>query len=76
VGVGWDQAVMALTMHIAGTAEGAEVQAWQATDEGIEFVRLSSAGWADASIAAGTDADEARAAAARTTDFYTPSAAS
>jgi len=26
---------------------------------------------ADASIAAGTDADEARAAAARTTDFYT-----
>ena len=50
------------------------VEAWQASDEGREFTRLSSDGWAEASIAAGTDADEARAAAARTTDFYTPPA--
>jgi uncharacterized protein YndB with AHSA1/START domain len=72
VGIGWDQAIMALTVHIAGMAEGAAVQAWQATDEGIEFVWRSSAAWADASIVAGTDADE-RAAAERTTEFYTPS---
>jgi len=71
VGVGWDQAVMALTVHLADGADGAAVQAWQTTEEGLEFVRLSSNGWADASIAAGTDAEEARAAEARTTEFYT-----
>ncbi len=73
VGIGWDQAMMALTVHIAGMAEGAAVQAWQTTEEGLEFVRRSSSRWADASVAAGTDADEARAAAERTTEFYTPS---
>jgi hypothetical protein len=45
--------------------------AWQASDAGRQFVRLASERWADASIAAGTDAAEAQAAAARTTDFYT-----
>ena len=71
VGIGWDQAVVALTLHLASGPEREAVEAWQASDEGRRFVRLSSERWAEASIAAGTDAEEAHAAAGRTTDFYT-----
>ena len=35
------------------------------------FITLSSARWGEASIAGGTDAAAARAAAQRTTAFYT-----
>jgi uncharacterized protein YndB with AHSA1/START domain len=74
VGVGWDGGVLGLTLHLAGATDlpdRAAAEAWQASDEGREFSRLSSERWGEASIAAGTDPDEARAAAARTTDFYT-----
>ena len=74
VGVGWDQAMIGLTLHVTGGADKvarADFEAWQASDEGRRFVALSSEGWADASIAAGTDAAEANAAAERTTGFYT-----
>jgi uncharacterized protein YndB with AHSA1/START domain len=74
VGVGWDQAVLGLTLHLTSGGERLDreaVEAWQASDEGRQFVRLSSDRWAEASIAAGTDAAAAQAAAARTTDFYT-----
>ena len=74
VGVGWDQAIVGLTLHLTSGGEPVDpeaVQAWQASEEGRQFTRLVSDGWAEASIAAGTDAEEAKAAAARTTDFYT-----
>jgi uncharacterized protein YndB with AHSA1/START domain len=73
VGIGWDQTVLALSVHLTSGAEPPDreaVEAWQASPDGLEFVRRSSERWAEASIAAGTDAAEARAAAARTTDFY------
>ena len=73
VGVGWDQAVLGLAQYIAGGGEPLDpeaVAAWQASPDGRECTRLASEGWADASIAAGTDAAEAHAAAARTTEFY------
>jgi uncharacterized protein YndB with AHSA1/START domain len=73
VGVGWDQALIGLTLHITGGAdrlERADVEAWQASAEGRRFVTRSSQRWAAASIAAGTDAAEARAAAERTSGFY------
>ena len=73
VGIGWDQAVVALTLHLASGAEAPEretVEGWQASEDGRQFSRLSSQRWAEASIAAGTDAAEAHEAAARTTDFY------
>ena len=74
VGLGWEHGVLGLTLHLAGGPEHPNrdaVEAWQASDEGRRFVRVASERWADASIAAGTDAEEAHAAAARTTDAYT-----
>jgi hypothetical protein len=73
VGVGWDGAVLGLTLHLTDPAalpEREAVEAWQTSDVGRHFASLSSERWAEASIAAGTDAAEAQAAAARTTDFY------
>jgi uncharacterized protein YndB with AHSA1/START domain len=73
VGVGWDGAVMGLTMHLSGAErpEPEALVAWQTSDEGRRFNTLSSERWAEANIAAGTDPETAHAAAARTTDFYT-----
>ncbi len=73
VGVGWELGVMGLTLHLSGAErlDPAAVQAWQASDAGREFIARSSEGWAQAAIAAGADAADARAAAARTKDFYT-----
>jgi uncharacterized protein YndB with AHSA1/START domain len=74
VGVGWDQALGALTLHLASGVEPPEreeIEAWRASDDGRHHTRLSSERWAEASIAAGTDPAEAQAAAGRTTDFYT-----
>ena len=79
VGVGWDQGLLGLALYLAGGEDLPErdaIEAWQLSDVGREFSRLSSEGWAEASIAAGADPDEARAAAARTTDFYTGEPAS
>jgi hypothetical protein len=46
------------------------VEAWHGSDDGRRFLRLVSERWAEASSAAGTDAAEAQAAAARVTDAY------
>jgi uncharacterized protein YndB with AHSA1/START domain len=71
VGVGWDGAVLGLTLHLTGAEPPADPQAWQVSSEGREFNTRASERWIDASIAAGTDPDEARAAGARTTEAYT-----
>jgi uncharacterized protein YndB with AHSA1/START domain len=72
VGIGWDQALVGLTEYLGDDFDREGVQAWMASPEGLEFTRLASDDWAEASIAAGTDPDEARAAAANATAFYTP----
>jgi uncharacterized protein YndB with AHSA1/START domain len=73
VGVGWDLAFMGLGLHLeTGAAVDRDAaMAWPTSPEGKRFVLGSSDGWAQASIAAGTGAMAARAAAARTTAFYT-----
>jgi uncharacterized protein YndB with AHSA1/START domain len=73
VGVGWDLALMGLGLHLAtGVAnDPVESAAWMRSPEGVEFITRSSRLWADASIATGTDAIDARAAQERTTAFYT-----
>jgi uncharacterized protein YndB with AHSA1/START domain len=73
VGVGWDLGLTGLAVHLRSgrSVDPAEFAAWSASREGRQFVSLSSQGWCDASVAAGTDSAEARAAADRTTAFYT-----
>jgi hypothetical protein len=48
-----------------------EAMAWLGSAEGKQFVRLASDDWCRASIASGTSAEAAQAAAARTTAAYT-----
>ena len=72
VGVGWDGGLMGLERHLAGETGGpAEGAIWSMTEEGKTFNRACSNAWCAASIANGTDPVEARAAADRTTAFYT-----
>lgn len=73
VGVGWDMAFLGLAMYLA-TGQGMDPQeaaTWTASDEGRWFMSTSSDLWCDASIAAGVDETQARAAAARTRAAYT-----
>ncbi|WP_319463430.1 SRPBCC family protein [Micromonospora sp. RTP1Z1] len=73
-GVGWDMGLLGLASHLAADGSGvdpAEAAAWMGSDEGRRFMTLSSERWGEASVAAGTPADEARAAAQRTTAAYT-----
>jgi uncharacterized protein YndB with AHSA1/START domain len=73
VGLGWDLTLLGLARHLATgeSADPAEVAAWMGSEEGRRFMELSSRGWRDASIAAGTDPAEGTAAADRTTAAYT-----
>jgi uncharacterized protein YndB with AHSA1/START domain len=73
VGVGWDLSLLGLGLHLEG-GEGVtpeEAEAWLTSDEGSAAVTESSRAWAEASVADGTEPDQASAAAARTTAFYT-----
>jgi uncharacterized protein YndB with AHSA1/START domain len=76
VGVGWDLALTGLRLHLATGEDNdaAAFAAWSGSPDGVAFIHRSSRGWADASIAAGTPEDQARAAEERTTAFYTPAA--
>jgi uncharacterized protein YndB with AHSA1/START domain len=73
VGVGWDLGIIGLGGHLG---DGAAVKpedgmAWVASSDGREFIGLSSDAWCQASVDAGTPPEQARAAADRTTAFYT-----
>ncbi len=74
VGVGWDLGLMGLGKHFeTGAAiDPRAAEEWTLSAAGREFVRGCSEGWAEASIAAGTDAERARASGARVVDFYSP----
>ena len=73
VGIGWEMALVGLATHLetgeaVAPGEGA---AWMASEEAKWFMTTSNERWRDASIAAGTDAADATAAAQRTIDAYT-----
>jgi uncharacterized protein YndB with AHSA1/START domain len=76
VGVGWDGGLIGLHLHLAtGQAvDPAMVAAWSASEDGRRFLTSSSDAWCEASVASGTDPAQARAAAGRTTAFYTGTA--
>lgn len=60
-------------MHLdsGDTVDPAEFEVWSTMEDGIRFITACSARWCDADIASGADPDFARAAADRTTAFYT-----
>ena len=73
-GVGWDLAIAAgLDGHLASgeAVDPKEAEAWTMSDEGKEFIARSSDAWCQAAMAAGAAEPDAKAAAARTTSFYT-----
>jgi uncharacterized protein YndB with AHSA1/START domain len=72
VGVGWELALMGLGRHLATGAvvNPKDSAAWTTSEQGKDFIRRSSSGWGQASIAAGTEEAAARDAAGRTTAFY------
>jgi uncharacterized protein YndB with AHSA1/START domain len=73
VGIGWDLALMGLARHMFGDAprDPRQSAAWMGSDDGRQFIALSSELWCQASITVGTSATEAQAAAGRTIAFYT-----
>jgi uncharacterized protein YndB with AHSA1/START domain len=77
VGIGWDTGLLGLGQHFAAEAAGTEAldasrgPAWLASDEGHAFIAASSEAWHAASLAAGTPAADARAAADRVASAYT-----
>ena len=74
VGIGWDLTVMGLGLHLGapdGEVDHAAVEAWSASEDGLQFMTLSNEGWRDADIASGTDPAVAAPAADRTLAAYT-----
>jgi uncharacterized protein YndB with AHSA1/START domain len=73
LGVGWDSGLIGLTLHLTTreSVDPAEFMKWSTSDEGRQFMTASSNGWYDANVAFGTDENEARASADRTTSFHT-----
>lgn len=72
-GVGWELGLMGLALHIDTRAavDPEAVAAWSAAPDGQTFMRRSSTSWADSWIASGADPAKARAAARKTSAFYT-----
>ena len=73
VGVGWDSGLIGLYLHLTTklAVDPAAFAEWSASEEGRRFMTESSEAWYEASVAFGTDPAAARAAADRTTGFYT-----
>ena len=71
-GIGWELGLLGLDFHIAQPAAPKPDEAvFAASPDGKTIIAGSSEGWAQAAIVAGADPGAARAAARRTTAFYT-----
>ncbi|MFC4118032.1 SRPBCC family protein [Nonomuraea zeae] len=71
VGVGWDLALLGLSLHLSG-GERVEESTFHQTDEGRRYITASSRAWGEAHRTAGAAPDEVSAAVAATTAFYAP----
>ncbi|MFC4223784.1 SRPBCC domain-containing protein [Lysinibacter cavernae] len=74
VGVGWELGLVGLVEYLANGSQReirTEGERWAGSEDGRNFIGHSSEFWGEASAASGTPVDEALAAAARTTAFYT-----
>ena len=71
-GVGWEMGLLGLALHLTQPdAPKLDEEEFAASPEGRALIAGSSDGWAQASIDGGENPESARAAAARTTAFYT-----
>lgn len=71
-GVGWEMGLLGLALHIDHPEEPRQDAAtFHNTPHGKALLTGSSEAWGEASVRGGTDAQAARAAARRTTAFYT-----
>ncbi len=71
VGVGWDQGLLGLTLHIRDGSV-LDPAVWPLSAEGRKFLTKSSEAWGDANQAAGADPDTVARGVANTTAFYAP----
>jgi uncharacterized protein YndB with AHSA1/START domain len=71
VGVGWEQGLLGLSLHLRGESV-ADPMAWQLSAEGREFATTSSEAWGEANRAAGADPDVVARGVANSTAFYAP----
>jgi uncharacterized protein YndB with AHSA1/START domain len=71
VGIGWDQGVLGLSLHLRGESMG-DPTAWARSDEGRTFFERSSVAWGAANEAAGADPALAAKGVANSTAFYAP----
>ena len=72
VGVGWDQGLLGLSLHLGGGARVVDPAAWPLSAEGRDFFARSSKAWGEANRAAGADAEAVARGVANTTVFYAP----
>ncbi|MEM9938745.1 MAG: SRPBCC family protein [Pseudomonadota bacterium] len=71
-GVGWDLALFGLMLHVRDPqAEKIDEEFFGTSDAGKAMIGASSTDWGEAAIRGGESPEQARAAAARTTAFYT-----
>ena len=70
VGVGWDQGLLGLSLHLRGESLE-DPMAWQLSEEGREYARQSSEAWGVANQAAGADPETVKRTVANTLAFYT-----
>ena len=74
-GVGWEMGLVGLAMHLAQPdAPKPDAAEFATSPNGKALITGSSEAWGEAAIAGGADPGDARAAANRTTAFYTGSA--
>ncbi|MGH2474276.1 MAG: SRPBCC family protein [Candidatus Limnocylindrales bacterium] len=71
VGVGWEQGLLGLSLHLRGGSVDDPV-AWQLSAEGRDFARRSSEAWGEANQASGADPATVARGVANTTVFYAP----
>ena len=71
VGVGWEQGLLGLALHLRGGSVGDPI-AWQLSDEGRAYAGRSSQAWGNANQASGADPEAVARAVANTTAFYAP----
>lgn len=72
-GVGWDLGLIGLHLYLESRSQvdAAAFEAWSVSDDGKQFVKLSTTGWGDADVASGRDEAAARASQTATYKFYT-----